>query len=86
MIGRKYNVATLHTVVLDHSDLGRDDIAPGDQVGSNDNPGEVLISYRVHDVLHHAQDVEPGQDGFCQVSILGEDHAGVVSSSNRIGS
>ena len=82
VIGRKYQVVAtpLHTIVLDHGVLGQDDIAPRDHVGSNDKPGEVLISYRVHSVLHHAQDFEPGQDGFCQVNIIGEGHAGVVSS------
>ena len=85
VIGRKYQVvATLHTIVLDHGVLGQDDIAPRDHVGSNDKPGEVLISYRVHSVLHHAQDFEPRQDGFCLV--IGKGHAGVVSSSNGIGS
>ena len=47
--------------------------------------GQMFIDDRIDGVPDDTEDVEPRQDGFRQVHVLGEGHAGVVATSDGIG-
>ena len=47
-------------------------------------PCKMLICHWINGVAHHTEDVEPGEDWLGQVDVLGESHARVVTTTDRV--